>query len=466
MLKEWKSWTACLLIAGLAATLPAPAIAEAAKIVLDAGHGGSDPGAIGVNGLYEKTVNLDVTLRLKAELAARGYEVMLTRDQDVYLSLAERVALTDGMMPDLFVSVHANSHTNSSIDGSLVLYYDKDYPQASYPPSDAMAALSPESKRFAQLVQQQMVKGADTVDRGIVPSAAYVIRMGTVPSILVETAFLSNKQDAADLADPDFRQKLAVGIANGIELYKPASATPGPFADVLQKHWAAEAVAKLKNKGIIEGEYDRYYPERALTRAEFVTMLARQFPLPDLNTTVSEHGSTLNSGSNFEDSSSGSNGTEAGTIPGTLPGRTVGTTVTDATYSSPAGGKMDQQNAAADTTPTAPKDLSAAHWAYSFMSQALSKGILTGYSDGTIRPDKPITRGEAAALIDRVIWPDGNQTARKQVFADVPVSLWSAASISRLKEKGIVEGITATTFAPERAITRAEMAALLARLIH
>ncbi|RAV06376.1 N-acetylmuramoyl-L-alanine amidase [Paenibacillus sp. YN15] len=418
-----------LLILGFAIAQPAPAWAEAVKIVLDAGHGGSDPGAVGVNGLYEKTVNFDVVERVKAILESRGYEVLLTRDSDVYLSLAERVAITNRLAPDLFVSVHANAHTNSSISGSMVLYYDKDYPQASYPASDAMAALTPESKRLAQLVQDAMVKSAGTVDRGLVPSAVYVARMGSVPSILVETAFLSNAGEAANLADPDFRQKLAAGIAEGIEAYKPME-EPGAFADVPLSHWANDAILKLKNKGILEGEAGKYYPERALTRAEFVTMLERQFSLPE----PAAAGSGVSQG---------------------------GSTVTGSTYGTGSGSSSGTGAAAAPVF----KDLPATHWAYAVMQKAAAAGILSGYADGTIRPDQPLTRGEAAALIDRVIWPGSSQKATSTVFQDVPVSLWSAASINRLKEKGIVEGATATTFAPERSMTRAEMAALLSRLI-
>lgn len=426
MLKGSKKMITGLLILGFAVAQPAPAWAGAVKIVLDAGHGGSDPGAVGVNGLYEKTVNFDVVNRVKAILEGRGYDVALTRDSDIYLSLAQRVAITNSLAPDLFVSVHANAHTNSSINGSLVLYYDKDYPQADYPPSDAMAALTPESKRLAQLVQDAMVKSAGTVDRGLVPSAVYVARMGSVPSILVETAFLSNAGDAANLADADFRQKLAAGIAIGIEAYKPLE-KPGAFADVPLSHWANEAILKLKNKGILEGEAGKYYPERALTRAEFVTMLERQFSLPE----PAAAGGTSQSSS----------------------------TVTGSTYGGSSGGS---QNTAAAVKF---KDLPASHWAYAVMQKAAATGVLSGYEDGSIRPDQPLTRGEAAALIDRVIWPGSSQKATAAVFKDVPVSLWSAASINRLKEKGIVEGATATTFAPERSMTRAEMAALLSRLI-
>jgi N-acetylmuramoyl-L-alanine amidase len=427
LLKGSKKMFTGLLILGFAVAQPAPAWAGAVKIVLDAGHGGSDPGAVGVNGLYEKTVNFDVVNRVKAILEGRGYEVALTRDSDIFLSLAQRVAITNSLAPDLFVSVHANAHTNPSINGSLVLYYDKDYPQADYPPSDAMAALTPESKRLAQLVQDAMVKTAGTVDRGLVPSAVYVARMGSVPSILVETAFLSNAGDAANLADADFRQKLAAGIAVGIEAYKPLE-KPGAFADVPLSHWANEAILKLKNKGILEGEAGKYYPERALTRAEFVTMLERQFSLP-----------------------------EPAPAGGISPGSS---TVTGTTYGGSSGGSQSSAVAAVKF-----KDLPASHWAYAVMQKAAAAGVLSGYEDGTIRPDQALTRGEAASLIDRVIWPGSSQKATATVFKDVPLSLWSAASINRLKEKGIVEGATATTFAPERNMTRAEMAALLSRLI-
>ncbi|MFH5182229.1 N-acetylmuramoyl-L-alanine amidase [Paenibacillus sp. TAB 01] len=71
----------------LAATIACPATSEAAKIVVDAGHGGSNPGAVGVNGLYEKTVNLDIAEKLKDLLAARGYEVAMTRSDDTFISL-------------------------------------------------------------------------------------------------------------------------------------------------------------------------------------------------------------------------------------------------------------------------------------------------------------------------------------------------------------------------------------------
>lgn len=412
-----KSILFTLLFLLLGTALPVEAFP--AKVVIDPGHGGSDSGAIGVNGLQEKNVNLDIAKRLQSILQAKGYEVKMTREQDIYVSLASRVEFSDQASPDLFVSIHANDYQNPQTKGTLVLYYDDDYPQARYPANDAMKSLTSESKRLAQNILQEVVKAAGTVNKGLVPSSAYVVRSGTVPSVLVETAFLSNADDAALLADKGARESIARGIANGIEAFQPAQ-TEG-FAD-LNGHWAKDAILKLWKKGIVEGEGNRFYPNRALTRAEFVTMLERQFPLPVVS------GRAPNAGACAQSSRSATDG--AGT-----------------------------------SCSVSFSDLKDGHWAYDTLTKAYQNGLLDGYADGTIRPDQPITRGEAAVLLDRVLWPNDKAGSAPGPFADVPSSLWSAPSINHLKAKGIVEGVTSNRFAPERAITRAEMSAILDRLM-
>lgn len=405
-----------LLPLGLALLLACSAQADAAAIVVDAGHGGHDPGALGTNGLEEKTVNLDVALRLRDELKSRGYQVFMTRDTDEFWPLADRVAFTNEKKPDAFVSIHANWFSNPSTKGSMVLYYDKDYPQADYPASDAMIALTPESKRLANLTLEALVKEAGTANKGLEPSAVYVTRMGSVPSILVETGFLSNPQEAAKLADPDFRAALARGIANGITAYlplqpaSPAGHTPpasgasaSPFMDVDASHWAYAAIVRLAAKGVVQGESGSYFPDRSLTRAEFVAMLERQFPLPTPDAAVK---------------------------------------------------------------PAAPKDLLSSHWAYLDVLKAMESGILQGYPDGTVRPDQPLTRGEAAYLIDQVIYPGESPKTSVSPFKDVPASSWYAAAVHRLKSKELVQGRSGSSFAPDQPMTRAEMAALLSTLIH
>ncbi|MDF2815699.1 MAG: N-acetylmuramoyl-L-alanine amidase AmiC [Paenibacillus sp.] len=393
----------CVLLACMIGFSSAQA-ATAAKIVVDAGHGGSDPGAIGVNGLQEKQVNLDISLRLQGELLLRGYEVALTRQDDRYISLADRVAITNEAKADLFVSVHANSHTASSISGSLVLYHDSNYPQSDYPASDAMTALTPESKKLAQSVLRNVLLTAKLADRGLVPSAAYVVRMGQIPSILVETAFLSNPQDAAALKDPAMLQKFAVGIANGIQEVLPPAPVPKEFAD-LQKHWAKDAVYRLKDKGIVETDKN-FFPDRPLTRAELLTMLNRKFafgqrlmgtPKPGVNLPIF-------------------------------------------------------------------KDLPATHWASDVMYRAGALEYVDGYPDQTIRPDQSVTRAEAAVLLQRImLLPKMDKPLTDTGFSDVRSDNWAAKAIVQLSQKGLINGVGDKLFAPDKVMTRAEMAVLIDR---
>ena len=195
--------------------VPAPAGANPRLIVLDPGHGGSDTGAMR-NGIVEKDVTLDITMRLRTLLVARGWLVKLTRetDKDVYgpnasdvNELQARVDAANNAGARMFLSIHANSSTSSVPSGTTTYYY------------------KPEDRALALAVQQHLVSVLGTKDDGIVRERFYVVRRATMPACLVETVFLSNASDAARLRSPDFRQQIAVGIADGIRDYagQPAS---------------------------------------------------------------------------------------------------------------------------------------------------------------------------------------------------------------------------------------------------
>jgi N-acetylmuramoyl-L-alanine amidase len=391
---------------------------------VDAGHGGKDSGAIGVNGLQEKNVTLDIALKLKQILKGLGYEVILTREDDRYLSLAERVDFANQQNADMFVSIHANSYRVASSKGTMVLYYDDAYPQQDYPASDAMRLLTPYSKQLAQNVLDSFLSTVGTANQGLVPGSIYVNRMGTIPSILVETAFLSNSQDAAILADDNTRTQMAQGIAQGIAAFKPPV-----FVDTVG-HWAREAILRMKDKGLVEGLQNRYQPDRALTRAEFVTLMDRMFHLDKLQNACTDTGT-------------------AATVTGSVYG-------CNATSVIPSF-----------------KDLATEHWAYPVLTKALKLNLLQGYADGTIRPNQPITRAEVAALFERLLKASAapaaataTSTVKPAVtspFIDVPVNLWSAEAIYTLRSKGIINGITDTEFRPNQSITRAEIAVMMDR---
>lgn len=174
--------------------------AEKGKIVLDAGHGGSDYGAIR-EGINEKDITLDITRRVASILKSKGYKVALTRTDDIYVTLQDRVDFSEKEAPEIFVSIHVNSAEATEPCGIETHYYH-DY-----------------SKELAKVVHSHLMKEIDTKDRGLFKSKFYVINHTTVPAILVETGFLSNTEERAALVSESRKQKTAKAIAEGIIEY-------------------------------------------------------------------------------------------------------------------------------------------------------------------------------------------------------------------------------------------------------
>jgi len=188
-------------------------------IVLDPGHGGSDAGAIR-NGVSEKTLSLDMSKRLRDILVARGWQVVMTHtdDRDVYGpnasdhdELQARVDVGNAKGARMFVSVHVNSFINAGPRGTTTYFYK---------PSD-----SP----LAQAIQRRLAPVVGTKDDGVQKDRLYVLNHTLMPSALVETAFISNPDDFARLTDPQWRQRVAKAIADGIADY--AQTSPANTAD-------------------------------------------------------------------------------------------------------------------------------------------------------------------------------------------------------------------------------------------
>lgn len=170
------------------------------KVVLDAGHGGSDYGAIR-EGINEKDITLDITQRVASILKSKGYKVALTRADDTYVSLQDRVEFSEKETPEIFVSIHVNSAVAVEPKGIETHYYH-DY-----------------SKELARVVQNHLIKDIDTKDRGLLKSKFYVINHTTVPAILIETGFISNEEERNELVTDSRKQKTAKAIAEGIIEY-------------------------------------------------------------------------------------------------------------------------------------------------------------------------------------------------------------------------------------------------------
>ncbi len=195
----------------LKVTLTEPSI-KSKVIVIDPGHGGYDPGAIGVTGLEEKEFNLETALILRDKLEALGAEVILTRDDDSFISLTSRAAVANKVYADVFVSIHANASERSSTYGTSTYYYA--------PSSDpVLYAQYARRRQLADDVQDRLVSLLGTRDIGILQGNLSVLRNTKMPSILVESAFLSNAEDERRLKDRQFRDKVAQGIAEGLTAY-------------------------------------------------------------------------------------------------------------------------------------------------------------------------------------------------------------------------------------------------------
>jgi N-acetylmuramoyl-L-alanine amidase len=473
-----------VLIFGL---VTSPYIGLAAKVVIDPGHGGSDPGAIGINGLYEKTVNTEIADRLKSMLLQKGYQVVMTRDRDQSMTLAQRVEAAKAADADLFVSIHSNSHPSASIRGTMILYHDKQYPNKSYPASVEMKNLTPESRKLAQYVLGAMLEKVPNVNRGLVPSSAYVVRMGNIPSILVETAFLSNELDAQMLGSSAIRQKYAEGIANGIVRYLPPT-----FSDI-GKHWAKDSIVRLHDLGIAEGSDGKFYPNNKLTRAELVAFVDKAFKLEgEVIPATAESGSTAGpvdgesvepvdggntepvDGGNMEpvDDSNAESVDDNGVIPAEGGGAEPleDEAAPETVIPSEDGAAKPAGEVPSSETRQTPvfADLPSTHWSYSSMSAAIDKGLIKGYPDGTVRPNQPVTRAEVAAVFSRLEGLEQAETPIDEItasFKDVPKSYWAYPAIMRLNGQGIVHGISTGIYGPDQYVTRAQMAAMLDRQI-
>jgi N-acetylmuramoyl-L-alanine amidase len=177
------------------------------KVVIDPGHGGPDPGAVGIAGLRETDVVLDVSLQLARLLQSRGVEVLLTRTTEVDVDLPPRVALANSSGADLFLSVHANalSMDRPDVNGIESFYFE---------PAGNRA------RSLAAAVQQQMLAiSPGSPDRGVRTARFFVIRRTVMPSTLVEMGFVTGSLDAPRLMDANFRRQMAVALATGVLTY-------------------------------------------------------------------------------------------------------------------------------------------------------------------------------------------------------------------------------------------------------
>lgn len=185
-------------------------------VVLDAGHGGKDPGKVGREGQLEKEINLQIVLRLKTYLEMNDIQVVLTREDDNGLyrlsdsnkkaaDLRRRVEIINKTMPDVMVSIHQNSYQQAEVCGAQVFYYEH----------------SSEGKELAQIVQKRFdtVLGDENKRKAKGNSSYYLLTHSKPVSVIVEAGFLSNPREAERLETEEYQDQVAWTIAIGILQY-------------------------------------------------------------------------------------------------------------------------------------------------------------------------------------------------------------------------------------------------------
>jgi len=253
------------------------------RVVIDAGHGGDDPGAVGRNGLYEKDVVLDIALRVRDLLKReqQAYDVILTRDRDVFVPLPDRAAVANRSLADLFVSIHANASPKRQTRGieTYLLNYTNDaeamrvaarenaisFKKMREVQNDLgfiLASLERESKRddsvrLAGYLQNSLASSIcsrypQVYNLGVKQALFYVLVDARMPSALVEVSFISNREEEKLLSEAAYRQRLAEAIAKGIREYfgaeAPLKVASGRAGAGSQKSYGLKPVSYAKRQ--------------------------------------------------------------------------------------------------------------------------------------------------------------------------------------------------------------------------
>ncbi|RKZ22848.1 hypothetical protein DRQ18_01820 [bacterium] len=222
---------------------------EIKTIVIDAGHGGKDPGAIGPSGLEEKYGTRDVAKRLAAILKRKGFNIIMTRTDDTFIPLKERTRIADEARADLFISIHCNAvpkRKKKEVKKGVEVYFlsaaktdweravearenssiefektnSVPVPELEYILWDlAQNIFLEESSELAIAIQEELCKTTGLYNRGVKQANFYVLRLNYMPAVLVEIGFISNPHEEKLLKSSSFREKIAEGIARGIERF-------------------------------------------------------------------------------------------------------------------------------------------------------------------------------------------------------------------------------------------------------
>lgn len=363
------------------------------KVFIDAGHGGTDPGALGY-GYRESDLNLQVAKKVESKLKSKGIDVKMSRSSDIFYSLSERAEMANDYGADAFVSIHQNSAEAKSANG-IETYYNRK---------------KEEDRPLSNDIQKQVISQTGANNRGVKNAEFTVLVKSKMISALVECGFITNELEVKKLSDSSYQDKLATGIANGIEEYLKSN--------VIIEESQITATGKVVNAdslNVRKGPSISFDIIGKLSGGDKVKVIGESNGWYKI-----EYNGTYGyvSGSYIE-------------LDSTEP---------------------DQDNKINFT------DVSKDYWAYSQIQDFVKKGYIEGYGDNTFRPKEPIKRNEFVKIFNKVF----GLTNKSGIVFDDTKDNWAKDEIDIAVTNGVAQGIGANKFEPEEYITREAAVKMLA----
>lgn len=241
----------------------------ATKIYIDAGHGGDEPGAVGINKIEEEDITLPVAKYLEAELKRQGITTKMSRTTDSNKTLSVRASEANQWGADIVCSVHCNAYEKASANGTEVIIYKK----------------GGQAEKIASKVLSQLLSVLKTTNRGVKEDASlYILRKTNAPAILCEIAFITNKADKEKIDEAAEQKAVAVAICKGICSYlgitykkeETKKVNKTKFKDENKMSpWAVDAIKKVSELGIMNGDTSgKFRPKDNITREEIAVVIA------------------------------------------------------------------------------------------------------------------------------------------------------------------------------------------------
>ena len=363
------------------------------KVFIDAGHGGTDHGALGY-GYRESDLNLQVAKKVESKLKSKGIDVKMSRSSDIFYSLSERAEMANDYGADAFVSIHQNSAEAKSANG-IETYYNRN---------------KEEDKPLSNDIQTQVISQTGANNRGVKNAEFTVLVKSKMISALVECGFITNELEVKKLSDSSYQDKLATGIANGIEEYLKSN--------VIIEESQITATGKVVNAdslNVRKGPSISFDIIGKLSGGDKVKVIGESNGWYKI-----EYNGTYGyvSGSYIE-------------LDSTEP---------------------DQDNKINFT------DVSQDYWAYSQIQDFVKKGYIEGYGDNTFRSQGPIKRNEFVKIFNKVF----GLTNKSGIVFDDTKDNWAKDEIDIAVTNGVAQGIGANKFEPEEYITREAAVKMLA----